>query len=73
MEVQHFLVPCNGRFHFTIWLISNAVIDEFELWLFDQLVVWFCKMVQFEARKEYACIVNILNKSMCSISISLHR
>jgi len=69
MEVKHVFVPFGSGLHLSVWLVSDAMINELELWLWQHLVEWFLEEVVLESWEEHTLILASLNESMCSVSV----
>jgi hypothetical protein len=71
MEIQHFFVPCSSGLHLSIGLVTNAVINELKLWLWDQFVEWLIKVMGNETWKENTSVVYSLDESVGCVTIGL--
>ena len=73
VEIKHLFVPLGNWLHFPVRLISNTVVDEFQIWNGQNFVERFCHMVSFIAREEWAVIVSALNERMDSVAVCFDR
>ena len=73
MEVQHLLVPGGCGFHFTIGLVSDAVVNDLQVDWRKACVQSFLFGVSFIARKESSVVLVSLHESVSSVSICLNR
>jgi len=72
MEVQHLLIPRCNSLHLTIWLVSNAMIDELKLWLRHKFIEWFSQEVILETWQENTFVLIPLHECVGRISISFY-
>jgi len=71
VEVKHLFIPSSSSFHFSIWLISDTMINEFKPWSFNYIVINFFKVMNGKVREEVSFIVFSLDECMSSVTISL--
>ena len=71
MEVEHLLVPFGYRFHFSIGLVTDTMINSFEFRNRKNFVKNFFNWMLYVTRKERSRIIDTLNESVSGISISL--
>ena len=72
MEVEHFFVPLGSRLHLHVRLVSDNMVNGLEHRWLDEGIEWFVKVGFLEPWKERSSIINVLNKCMNSITISLN-
>ena len=71
MEIKHLLIPGSCSFHFSIRLVSYAMINEQKIWRLEScnLVEWLSEEMLLETWQEQSLVVISLNKSVSGISI----
>jgi len=72
MEVKHLFIPFSSWLHLKGLLICSHMINFKKVWLFNDVIERFCEWWNLESRKEGAWIINVLDESMPSISVSLN-
>lgn len=73
VEVEHLFVPLSNGFHFTIRLVSDAMVDGLEIGDGEHFVKAFNKSSLLVTREERSGVVYTLYERMDSISVSLNR
>ncbi len=70
MEVEHLLVPLSDRFHFSIWLVTDAVIDVEKLGNGNQAVQGLTQVMSGITWQEWAGVFAALHKGVDGVSVS---
>ena len=73
MEVEHLLVPGGCGFHFTVRLVSNAVVNDLQVDWRKDCIKSFLLVMRLIARKESSTVLVSLHESVSSVSIGLNR
>ena len=72
VEIEHLLVPARDWLHLTVSLVSDAVVDEQQLWCWKKLSKWVNVWVCNEAWEEWAVVVDVLYECVGGISVGSH-
>ena len=73
MEIKHLFIPLSNWLHFSVRLISYAMVDVFQIWYWHNFVERLFAMVCSEAWEEWASVVDSLNKCVDGITVGSYR
>lgn len=72
VEIEHLLVPAGDWLHFTSLLVTDAMVDELEVWDWDELVKWLDQVVLSVSWQEQTGKVNTLDERVDGVAVGLY-
>lgn len=72
VEIEHLLIPACDWLHLTVSLVSDAVIDEQQLWCGKKFGDWVNVWVWLEPWEEWSVVIDVLYECVSSITVGSH-